>query len=75
MAEQEEVKRVIELIKMIREPEQRDEALMELGKIRETFQNLAIFLWYSVGTIAILIQEIVAIYPFLSPPSLSQANS
>ena len=32
-------------------------------------------LWYSVGTIAALLQEIVSIYPLLSPPQLTAAAS
>ncbi|KAG2659396.1 hypothetical protein PVAP13_1KG354200 [Panicum virgatum] len=38
---------------------------------RETLNNLAPLLWYSFGTIAALLQEIVSIYPALSPPTLS----
>ncbi|KAF8652994.1 hypothetical protein HU200_062429 [Digitaria exilis] len=37
---------------------------------RETFNDLALLLWYSFGTIAALLQEIVAVYPALSPPTL-----
>jgi len=36
---------------------------------------LAPLLWHSVGTIAILIQDIVAIYNCLSPPNLTPTNS
>jgi len=34
--------------------------------------NLAPILWHSVGTVAILLQEIISIYPYLAPPTLSQ---
>lgn len=33
--------------------------------------DLAPMLWYSLGTIAALLQEIISIYPMLAPPALS----
>eukprot|EP01102_Stenamoeba_stenopodia_P018078 TRINITY_DN6585_c0_g1_i1.p2 TRINITY_DN6585_c0_g1~~TRINITY_DN6585_c0_g1_i1.p2 ORF type:complete len:171 (+),score=34.10 TRINITY_DN6585_c0_g1_i1:255-767(+) len=51
-------------------PEKRESALLELSKKREAVADLAPILWYSIGTIAALLQEIVAIYPLLSPPKL-----
>lgn len=48
---------------------------MELSKKREAFVDLAPILWYSHGTIAALIQEVVSIYPMLSPPTLSPTAS
>ncbi|PHU13837.1 Cell differentiation protein RCD1 -like protein [Capsicum chinense] len=39
------------------------------------FQDLAPLLWNSFGTIAALLQEIVSIYPVLSPPNLTPAQS
>lgn len=44
---------------------------MELSKKRENFPELAPYLWYSFGAIAALLQEIISIYPLLSPPSLT----
>lgn len=52
-------------------PQTRENALLELSKKRENFPELAPYLWYSFGTIAALLQEIVSIYPLLSPPSLT----
>lgn len=52
-------------------PATRENALLELSKKRENFPELAPYLWYSFGTIAALLQEIVSIYPLLSPPSLT----
>ncbi|RLN54334.1 hypothetical protein BBJ28_00020103, partial [Nothophytophthora sp. Chile5] len=52
-------------------PEQRESALLELSKKREEFPELAPILWHSFGTVAALLQEIVAIYPLLSPPQLT----
>ncbi|KAL0908905.1 hypothetical protein M5K25_023418 [Dendrobium thyrsiflorum] len=42
---------------------------------KEIFQDLAPLLWNSFGTITTLLQEIVAIYPSLSPPTLESASS
>lgn len=67
-----EFEKVVEYIANLKYPEKREEALQELSKKRETFPKLAIYLWHSVGTLAILLQEIVAIYPMLSPQNLSQ---
>lgn len=52
-------------------PHTRETALLELSKKRENFPELAPYLWYSFGTIAALLQEIVFIYPLLSPPTLT----
>jgi len=59
------------LVADLTSPEQREGALLELSKRREAFADLAPILWHSFGTIAALLQEIVAIYPLLSPPSLT----
>jgi CCR4-NOT transcription complex subunit 9 len=52
-------------------PATRENALLELSKKRENFPELAPYLWHSCGAIAALLQEIVSIYPLLSPPSLT----
>ncbi|KAG6423839.1 hypothetical protein SASPL_114243 [Salvia splendens] len=56
-------------------PDLRENALLELSKKRELFQDLAPLLWNSFGTIAALLQEIVSIYPVLSPPNLTPSQS
>lgn len=45
--------------------------LLELSKKRESFSDLAPILWHTYGTVAALLQEIVSIYPLLSPPTLT----
>jgi CCR4-NOT transcription complex subunit 9 len=45
--------------------------LLELSKKRESFADLAPILWHSTGTVAALLQEIVSIYPLLTPPTLT----
>lgn len=52
-------------------PAERESSLFELSKKRELYPDLAPILWHSFGTIAALLQEIVAIYPSLSPPQLT----
>merc|ERR1719232_251256 len=52
-------------------PEQREGVLLELSKKRESFADLAPILWHSIGTVAALLQEIVSIYPLLTPPTLT----
>ena len=39
------------------------------------FADLAPILWHSFGIIPALLQEIVSIYPLLSPPSLTNHAS
>eukprot|EP00252_Welwitschia_mirabilis_P009493 TRINITY_DN2212_c0_g1_i1.p1 TRINITY_DN2212_c0_g1~~TRINITY_DN2212_c0_g1_i1.p1 ORF type:complete len:316 (-),score=54.57 TRINITY_DN2212_c0_g1_i1:518-1465(-) len=56
-------------------PEHRENALLDLSKKRELFPELAPMLWHSFGTIAALLQEIVSIYPMLSPPTLTAGAS
>ncbi|KAK9478699.1 putative cell differentiation protein [Lipomyces japonicus] len=53
----------------------REQALLELSKKREQFDDLALILWHSYGVMATLLQEIVAVYPALSPPTLTSTAS
>jgi CCR4-NOT transcription complex subunit 9 len=70
--EKEEIIRYIDELKY---SELRDNALLELSRQREHFSELAPQIWHSVGTIAALLQEIVAVYPLLSPPVLDNKTS
>jgi len=72
---QEEAEKIFLLVLELTNPEQRESALLELSKRRETFADLAPILWHSFGTVSSLLQEIVAIYPLLSPPSLTAQAS
>lgn len=65
----------MQYIKNLKDPEKREEVLFQdiealnlLSKKRETYPELPVLLWHSVGTITILLQEIIEIYPELSPP-------
>jgi CCR4-NOT transcription complex subunit 9 len=55
--------------------EKREAALLELSKRREQYENLALVLWNSFGSMAILLTEIIDVYPLLSPPSLTASAS
>jgi len=62
--------RIYQLVLELTNTETRESALLELSKKREAVPELAPILWHSFGTIACLLQEIIAIYPLLSPPKL-----
>ena len=62
--------RIYQLVLELTNTEKRESALLELSKKREAVSDLAPILWHSFGTIACLLQEIVTIYPLLSPPKL-----
>lgn len=49
----------------------RETALLELSKKREQYEDLALVLWHSFGVMSSLLQEIIAVYPLLSPPALT----
>lgn len=54
---------------------QREHALLELSKKREQYEDLALVLWHSFGVMSSLLQEIVSVYPLLSPPALTAQAS
>jgi len=70
VSEKERMANIYSLVLELTIPEKRETALLALSKLRETVHDLAPILWHSFGTIAALIQEIVTIYPLLSPPKL-----
>jgi len=66
---------IYEWILELASPETRETALLELSKKREVVPELAPMLWNSFGTIAALLQEIIAIYPAINPPVLTAHQS
>ena len=70
-----ELDKIIDFIILLRSSENRDVALKELNNKRDKIPNLAGLLWYSSGTVAILLQEIINVYPFLTPSYLTQGIS
>lgn len=66
---------VIQHILELTSPATREQALLELSKKREAYENLAPILWHSFGVMASLLQEIVSVYPSLTPPTLTGHGS
>ncbi|CDU18777.1 protein CAF40, putative [Plasmodium yoelii] len=71
----EEKKKIYQLIFDLCFSEKRESALLELSRKREKYHDIAPVLWNSFGTITTLLQEIVSIYPQLSPPLLTTSSS
>ena len=64
------------LIGQLLHPESREQATGELAKFRDNYTELGPLLWYSVGAVAVLLQEIISVYPLLSyPPALPVSAS
>ncbi|KAI9015900.1 cell differentiation family, Rcd1-like-domain-containing protein [Hyaloraphidium curvatum] len=59
------------LILDLTNPATREQALLELSKKREAYEDLAPILWHSFGVISALLQEIISVYPILFPPTLT----
>ena len=55
----------------LRNPEKRENALTELARNRDEDPDLAVLLWQSIFTVQILVQEIMAVYEYMSPPTES----
>lgn len=71
---------VFRLVYDLSSPETKDSAMFELSKLREIYpislENIiAPTLWYSFGSIALLLQEVVSIYPYLNTPELKQSHA
>jgi len=63
--------KIFSLVRDLTQPENREHALLVLSKNRDSVPDLAPVLWFSYGTMAALLEEIISIYPALSPPELS----
>lgn len=68
---QSEEDKIYALILDLTNPTTRESALLELSKKREAYEDLAPILWHSYGVISALLQEIIAVYPILFPPTLT----
>ena len=75
LAKEEEIKQIILWVEQIKDESTREKALEELSHKRESLSDLAIYIWYSTGTVSILLQEIINIYQLLAPPKLTIAKS
>lgn len=48
---------------------------VKYSKKRETVPDLPLWLWYSFGSMASLLQEVISIYPAIMPPTLTAGQS
>jgi|LauGreDrversion4_2_1035121.scaffolds.fasta_scaffold218153_2 CCR4-NOT transcription complex subunit 9 len=51
---QDEVSKIIEWVNALKDESSREMALSELSKKRESFNDLAIYIWYSSGIVSCL---------------------
>ena len=72
---EEEIKQIIKWVEQIKDESTREKALEELSHKRESLNDLALYIWYSTGTVATLLQEIINTYQLLAPPKLTIAKS
>lgn len=70
-----ETEKVFQWINELAHPDTRETALLELSKKRESVPDLAPMLWHSFGTTAALLQEIINIYPSITPATLTAHQS
>ena len=73
--ESKEEEMIIKWISELKNENTRVKALESLSKHSEKCYNLAIYLWYSPGTMAVLLQEIISVYQYLSSSKLTLDNS
>ena len=66
---------IIKWINEIKNENTRTKAIENLCKFREKNNNLPIYIWYSRGTMAALLQEIIGIYQYLSSSKLTLEKS
>lgn len=66
---------IIKYINELKDEEKRENAISKLSKYYDKNRNLPIYLWYSQGTMAILLQEVIGTYKFLSSDKLTQENT
>ena len=74
-SKEEEIYQIINWVDQIKDESTREKALEELFHKRESLNDLALYIWYSTGTVSILLQEIINIYQLLAPPKLTIAKS
>ncbi|KAI9493104.1 cell differentiation protein rcd1 [Zychaea mexicana] len=67
--------KIYTLVLELLNPSLREQALLDLSKKREQYEDLALVLWYSYGVMSVLLQEIVSVYPMLTPPTLNGVTS
>ena len=73
--EQNEEEMIIKWIKEIKNENTRIKAIVNLSKYVEKNNKLALYLWYSCGTMAAILQEIISVYQNLSLSKVSLEKS
>ena len=66
---------LIKWINELKDEEKRAKAICKLSEYSEKNHNLPIYLWYSQGTMAILLQEIISSYKIISSDKLTQEKA
>ena len=66
---------IIKYTNEIKNETTRTQAIENLYKLREKNNNIAIYLWYSRGTMAALLQEIINTYQYLNSSKLTTEKS
>lgn len=69
-----QVKETLEFIRQLKDKDKRSLAYQKLNSLRDIDKNLAVLLWHSPGTIAIILQEVTAIYPNLNTTTLKPTD-
>ncbi|KAF7637242.1 hypothetical protein Mgra_00003207, partial [Meloidogyne graminicola] len=69
------VEQICQWIQELGDHDKRENALLQISKCRESVEDLAVWLWYSYGTVSVLLQEIISIYPYILPPTLTAVQS
>ncbi|XP_043198085.1 CCR4-NOT transcription complex subunit 9-like [Amphibalanus amphitrite] len=70
-----ESEKIFQWIQDLTNAEKREEALLALSKKREVVPDLAPMLWHTGAVIAALLHEIVSIYSYMNPPTLTAMQS
>ena len=62
---------IIKWINEIKNDNTRIKAIINLSKYSDNNNKLALYLWYSRGTMAVILQEIISVYQYLSTSKLT----
>ena len=62
---------IIKWINEIKNENTRIKAIINLSKYSDNNNKLALYLWYSRGTMAVILQEIISVYQYLSTSKLT----
>ena len=62
---------IIKWINEIKNENTRIKAIINLSKYSDNNNELALYLWYSRGTMAVILQEIISVYQYLSTSKLT----